>query len=307
MGVSQQRRYKVTLGQNNNALTWLIIINASAFVLINFIKIVYFFSDTPKEFFYSQVLSWFSLPAAPDKLITRPWVLLTYMVSHENIWSLIRNLLWLWGFGYIMQDLAGNNKLFPAYIYGGLTGASFFLLSVNLLPSLSQHIDAIQPMLGAGSAVMAVAIATTTFAPDYRIFPMLNGGIPLWVIALIFVAIDYAAIASSPNGAANAIAHLASGIVGYIYVRQVRRGSDWGIWMLNLVNWTDDLFNPEKKHKQIAYKEQHFYKASKTPFEKTPNVTQKKLDEILDKINQKGYYLLTDEEKEYLKKASKDI
>ena len=35
-------------------------------------------------------------------------------------------------------------------------------------------------------------------------------------------------------------------------------------------------------------------------------VTQNRLDEILDKINQKGYHFLTDEEKSFLKKASED-
>jgi len=53
-------------------------------------------------------------------------------------------------------------------------------------------------------------------------------------------------------------------------------------------------------------KQQTFYKATRKPFEKTPHVTQQKLDEILDKINMKGFHLLTDEEKEILKKASKE-
>ena len=37
-----------------------------------------------------------------------------------------------------------------------------------------------------------------------------------------------------------------------------------------------------------------------------PNVSQKRIDEILDKINQQGYRFLTDEEKEILKRASED-
>jgi len=35
-------------------------------------------------------------------------------------------------------------------------------------------------------------------------------------------------------------------------------------------------------------------------------VTQQRIDEILDKINQKGYHFLTDEEKELLKRASEE-
>jgi hypothetical protein len=42
------------------------------------------------------------------------------------------------------------------------------------------------------------------------------------------------------------------------------------------------------------------------PFTKTPLVTQQKVDEILEKIYQKGYGSLTEDEKEVLKRASKD-
>jgi hypothetical protein len=35
-------------------------------------------------------------------------------------------------------------------------------------------------------------------------------------------------------------------------------------------------------------------------------VTQQKVDEILDKINQKGYGRLTDEEKDLLRRASEE-
>ena len=149
---------------------------------------------------------------------------------------------------------------------------------------------------------MAVAVATTTLAPDYRIFPLINGGIPLWVLTLIFVAIDYATIASTSGG--YAIAHLAGGAIGFIFVRQLRNGNDWSLWMINLVDWIDNLFNPEKKEK--APKEKLFYKASGKPYQKRSNLTQQRLDEILDKINLQGYHLLTDEEKDFLKRASKE-
>ena len=52
--------------------------------------------------------------------------------------------------------------------------------------------------------------------------------------------------------------------------------------------------------------QQRFYKETRKPFEKKPHVTQQKLDEILDKINQEGYQSLSDEEKEFLKKASQE-
>lgn len=309
MAVMQRnRRNKILLGQDNNALTWLIIINTVIFVIINFIKIIYFLSyDTnmvAQQNFHLQILDWFSLPAGADKLATRPWTILVYMFSHESVWQLIGTLLWLWGFGNILQDLAGNSKLFPVYIYGGLAGAMFFILISNLVPQYKDATEAALPFLGGGAAVMAVALAATTMAPDYRIFPMIYGGIPLWVLTLIFVAVDYATIASSSGSFA--VAHLAGGVIGFLFVKQMQKGNDWSEWMIRLMNWFNNLFNPETKFKKKPFSQQNFYKAERKPFEKIPRVTQQKLDEILDKINLDGYQSLSTEEKEFLKKASQE-
>ena len=292
------------LGQDNNALTWLIIINATVFILLNFLKIVYFFSEVPGDFFQHQIVDWFSLPASLEKLGSRPWTLVTYMFSHLGVWELISTLLWLWGFGYILQDIAGNSKLLPIYLYGGFVGGAFFLLTNNIFPVLAQRVDYLPPMMGGSAAVMAVAVGTTTLAPEYRIFPLINGGIPLWVLTLIFVAIDYATIASASGGMA--IAHLAGGAVGFLYIKQLGIGNDMGAWMISLWHWCDSLFNPEKRDAAKSQKDKIYYKATQPPYKKTPNVTQQKLDDILDKINQEGYHMLTDEEKSFLKKASKE-
>ena len=159
-------------------------------------------------------------------------------------------------------------------------------------------------MMGGSAAVMAVAVGTTTLAPEYRIFPLINGGIPLWVLTLIFVAIDYATIASASGGMA--IAHLAGGAVGFLYIKQLGIGNDMGAWMISLWHWCDSLFNPEKRDAAKSQKDKIYYKATQPPYKKTPNITQQKLDDILDKINQEGYHMLTDEEKSFLKKASKE-
>ncbi len=305
MGIRDYSNKRIPLlGQENNALTWLIIINGTVFILLNFIKIVYFFSEVPQDFFQTQILDWFALPASLEKLSTRPWVLFTYMFSHLGVWQLISSLLWLWGFGYILQDLTGNRKLIPLYLYGGFVGAVFFLLTNNIFPVLAQQVDVLPPMMGAGASLMAVAVGTTTLAPDYRIFPMINGGIPLWVLTLIFVAIDYATIASSSGGMA--VAHLAGGAIGFIFIKQLGKGNDLGQWMIDLWHWLDNLFNPENKNYNKPQKDKLFYKTTEPPYKKTPNVTQQKLDDILDKINQEGYHMLTDEEKSFLKKASKE-
>jgi membrane associated rhomboid family serine protease len=299
---------KILLGQSDNALVMLVAVNAIVFVALHFIQVAYYLSynDAPvaEKFFNQQILDWVQLPASFNQLITRPWTLFTFMFCNYSVYSFISNILWLWAFGYIFQDLAGNKKVFPVYLYGGFAGALFFLLSVNFIPAFHSTVIAGGFLSGSGTAVLAIALAVTTLAPDFRIFPLINGGIPLWILTIVFVAVDFATIGSVSGG--YAIAHLAGGFIGFVFIKQLRRGIDWSNWMINFANWVNDLFDPEKKHKQKSTKEHLFYKADGNPYKKTPNVTQQKLDDILDKINQHGYYMLTDEEKDFLKRASKE-
>ncbi len=306
MAVMQQnKRNSTLLGSDHNALVWLIIINAVVFVLINFVKIIFYLSDSDINSFYNDVLSWFVLPAQMGKFVTRPWTLLTYMFTHDSVWSLIGSLLWLWGFGYILQDLTGNKKIIPIYLYGGFAGAVFFIATQYAFPALRANIDSAFPMIGAGSALMAIVIATTTLSPNFRLLPMINGGIPLWVLTIIFVVFDYSSIAGSNAG--TAVAHLAGAAAGFVFIRQMQKGNDGSIWMIQLFDWTNNLFNPEKKYESKPTRTQIFYKSAKKPFKKIHSrFSQQKLDEILDKINEDGYGSLSNDEKDYLKKASKE-
>lgn len=300
---SSRSARQILLGQDNNALVLLFAINMLVFLLINFIKIVYFISDTPQELFYRQILHWFTLPATADIYWGRPWTLISYMFTHHTIWHLISSMLWLWCFGYILQDLAGNKKLIPIYLYGGVTAALVFLIGYNTLPSLKPLAETVSPLLGAGASVMAIAAATTALAPNYRLFPLIGGGIPLWVLTAVYMLID---IGSMGSGLwILAVGHLMAAAIGYLYIQQLQRGNDWGAWMVSLVNWVNDWFNPSPSdRKQSSYRDDEYRGNNPRPFERIPKITQQKLDAILDKINQKGIDQLTEEEKEFLRKAS---
>ena len=68
----------------------------------------------------------------------------------------------------------------------------------------------------------------------------------------------------------------------------------------------ENIINDDKPKKGRRIKTELFYKSSSKPYKKTSNITQQKIDDILDKINQKGYSSLSEDEKEILKRASKE-
>lgn len=299
-------RRRLSLGQSGNILITLIAINLVLFVIFSFVKLVYYFNyGNPQGLilYNENVLPWFTLSADTNKILSRPWTILTHMFMHDGLWHVFANMLWLWAFGYILQDLTGNRKIIPIFIYGALAGAIAFVLAYNFLPALKPEMH-VASALGASAGVMAIAIATTMVAPGFRIFPMLNGGIALWVLTTLYVIIDLATIPlSNPGGH---IAHLAGALMGFLFIFFLRKGYDWSGWMNNFFDWVGNLFNPDKPKKGKRIKDELFYKASAAPYKKTSNISQRRVDEILDKINQKGYDSLTNEEKDLLKKASRE-
>jgi membrane associated rhomboid family serine protease len=304
-----EKEYKrrLLVGQGNNALITLIAISLVIFVIFFFIEtIIHLRYENKQEAiaaFNDNVLSWFVLPANVNKIGSRPWTILTHMFIETRTWNLIANMLWLWGFGRILQDLTGNRKIFPVFLYGALAGAFAFILTYNLLPSLKDQLP-VATTFGASAGIMAIAIATTMVASGYRIFPMLNGGIPLWVLTAIYFMIDLATIPGR-NPALYA-AHLTGAFTGFLFMYFFRMGYDWGEWINNFFDWFTNLFNPDKPKKGKNIKHELFYKSSSQPYKKTPNVTTQRIDEILDKISQKGYHSLSEEEKDLLKRASQD-
>ncbi len=300
----QKRGRRLTIGQDGNTLTMLIAVQLVIFVVLAFVKVVYYFRGGDAMSLYeSQVLSWVALPADLPVLLARPWTLLTHMFVHDAVGHIIANMIWLWVFGYIFQDLTGNKKLVPLFFYGALTGAVAFILSYNIIPALHPALGEAKA-IGASAGIMAIAIGATVLSPGYRIFPMINGGIPLWVVTLLFAILDLATIPyNNPGGH---IAHLAGAGMGLVFVRQLQQGREWGEWINRFFDWANNLFNPAKPARGQASKTQLYYKSTVTPFKKTVHLTQQKVDEILEKIHQKGYHTLNDEEKEVLKRASKE-
>jgi membrane associated rhomboid family serine protease len=301
----KKRANKFLLGADDNALIALFAINVIFFLVLMVIQVGLFAGEKTPEYFYTHIVQWFELPSSLTKLSERPWTVLTYMFSDTggNIIRAISNMIWLWAFGYILQEMAGNDKIIPIYIYGGLLGAVFFITANYALPPLAAF-KGTAGLLGANAGVMAVAMATTALSPGYRFFTQIRGGIPIWVLMTVYILIDFVGVAGL--GAAYSLSHLGGALAGFLFVVFLRRGKDGSIWMNKLYQKFITLFEPKKsdnKKKEVDI----FYNAgNRKPFTKTSNVTQKRVDEILDKINQKGYHFLTDEEKAFLKKAAED-
>jgi membrane associated rhomboid family serine protease len=297
-------RKRMNLGQDGNALVQLLILNAVIFVVLKFIYVVFLLTNASMDGYFTHVFNWFILPASAEKLAWRPWTIISFMFTDYQLLHFISNMFWLWSFGYILQDLTGNRKLVPIYLYGGLVGAFLFVLVHMVVPGFQANAQT-DSLFGGNCSIAAVAIATTVVSPDYRIFPMISGGIPLWILTLVFLLLNFSGI--DHGGMATSIAYGGGAVTGWLFIYLLRSGRDCSIWINQFFDWLADLFNPDKKKKPKNKKDEFYYNVSGTqPYKKIPNITQKRIDEILDKINQQGYRYLTSEEKEILKRAAEE-
>lgn len=300
------KRNRFSLGQDGNALMALFTLNIIFFLILLTSQVAYLFYEQSSELYSAQVVQWFELPASLTKFSERPWTIVTYMFSDtgNNLIRIISNMLWLWAFGYILQEMTGNDKLIPIYIYGGVVGGIFFIAANHLIPSIQPNLDN-AALLGANSGTMAVAMATTALSPNHKFFTMIRGGISIWILMAVYLFIDLVGVSSL--NAAYSLSHIGGAIAGFTFVLLLRKGKDGSVWMNKLYSWFANLFNPNKKSRKVATKDKVFYNTgNRSPYSKKAIITQQRVDEILDKINQRGYQFLTDEEKQILKKAAEE-
>jgi membrane associated rhomboid family serine protease len=280
----QDIRYKML--QTGSRINLLIGINVLVFLLINIpATILRLMGNNMLGSFSNDYLA---LPAYLPTLATRFWTPLTYMFIHADIFHILFNMLWLFWMGKIFEEYLGNKRLVGLYIMGGLAGAALYVLCYNVFP-LFASVKSVSIVVGASASVMAIVVATATLLPNYSIYLMFLGSVKLKWIAVFYVIIDFLSI-TGPN-AGGEIAHLGGALLGFIYIKQLNRGNDWG-------RSVDSIFNQRPKVKVVSQNRSYQQQNPSAP-------RQEEIDHILDKISQTGYESLNKHEKEVLFRASK--
>ena len=282
------KEIQIKMLHSGSKLNLLIGINILVFLLVNIT------STFTKLFFHSDIIDYFDLeylrlPASLHKLLTHFWTPITYMFMHADIWHILMNMLWLYWFGQIFEEFLGKKRTLGLYLMGGFSGAFFFVFFYNVLPFYTQlHVADSSTLVGASAGVMAVMVATATQLPDYTISLILIGPVRLKWLVLFFILIDFLGITSANAG--GELSHLGGALIGFIYIKQLQKGSDW-------IAGIASVFKPRPKMKVV----------SSNPSGRSSGAPrQEEIDLILDKISRSGYDSLTKQEKEILFRASNE-
>ncbi len=276
-----------------DTLQRLLIVNISLFLIVRIINAISRLFLVPVLSF-DDVSFYLAIPASFTLLLTKPWTIITYMFFHWDVMHILFNMLWLYWMGKIFQEYLGSKKLLNTYLAGGISGALFFILAYNAFPLFSNSLHT-SFALGASASVLAVTVATATLLPDYPIQLLLFGTVRLKWIAVITILLDLINI--SGDNAGGHIAHLGGAMYGFIYIRSLQKGTDLTAWLTKLF----DKFGSKQKMK-VAHRQ----KKKDEDYNINRKAKQDRMDDILDKISKSGYGSLTQEEKNFLFKISKE-
>lgn len=277
--------------------TRLIYINLIVFVVVRLLLLIgdFFMQGS----YGTDILNKLMLHADFKKLLTQPWSVFTYMFVHLSFWHIVFNLLVLYWFGRIFEDLVSSARLIPVFILGGLVGGVVFLFSSNFLPVLNTVLGK-STLIGASAGIAAIIVSTATLAPNYGIHLLFVGRVEIKWIAIVLIGMDILFLSEGNTG--GRLAHLGGALAGYLYVVQLRRGLDIADFFILIWSKLTSVFKRNEKKLRVVKKPTA---AASKPKKVVDADHQEKLDAILDKISRSGYDSLTTDEKAFLFDISK--
>ena len=274
-------------------LNKLIYINIAAFILLSIINVFSFMF----EFNTYLLLDKLYLPANITNLVKQPWSIISYMFLHNGLLHILFNMIWLHFAGKLFLQYLNPQQLLTTYILGGISGGIIFILAYNYIP-VFQGMSNSASAIGASASVLAIMIAIATYVPNYAVRLPFFGFIKLKYIAIFIVTID---LLSIPNANAGGhLAHIGGALFGYFYIIQMKKGTDYSIYFLNLLKLVLNTFKRKKRRNT-----KHSRPKSDYDFNSERSLRQREIDKILEKIANSGYDSLSKTEKAILFNASK--
>lgn len=301
---SLKYQFKNAFKQSDNALMQLIIINIAIFVILGVLLV--FSTLFGFEGVFEAIYRQFTIPPRVGDFIMRPWTIITYAFTHSlsGLFHILFNMLILYWFGKLVQEYLGSDKVLSLYVLGALAGGIAYLLAYNLVPYYAAGLN-FPGMVGASAAVYAVSVAAATLMPNYTFHLIFLGPVKIKYIVLVYIFISF--LGSVGGNAGGNIAHLGGALMGFVFIKQLQQGRDFGKPVVAIIEFFKGLFSPRPKIK-VSYTnpKAKYKKATERPkSDPRPVSEQEEIDLILDKISASGYESLTKDEKQKLFNASR--
>ncbi|GAB3952976.1 rhomboid family intramembrane serine protease [Spirosoma harenae] len=297
--------FRSEFNKPNNTLVQLILINTVVFLVLLLTKVG--LTMAQNEPIYYFILEQLTIPGDIKAFLHKPWTLFSYFFTHEDIFHILYNMLFLYWFGRLIDEYLGNRRLVGLYIMGGLAGGLLYLTLFNLVPYFQMRAATAQ-MLGASAAAFSVAVGAATLLPNYTFHLLFFGPVRIKYIVFFFIVLSIAQ--SAGINAGGHLAHLGGALMGFFYVKLLQNGTDLGRPIYWIADGWSNLLKPKPPIK-VSYRQRSnastqgsSYVSSSGTASTMSTPDQDEVDNILDKISRSGYESLTREEKQKLFRAS---
>lgn len=276
-------------GYDNNAILKLVFFIAGAYIMLAISwavgMIVNLSADKFNEFFLPNI----GLPQLAQ-FPAKWWTLFVYGLFHfpNSFMEMLSNMLWLYMFGSVLQSLVGKKQIWAVFYYSTLLGGLFYL-AAQLLPGGMGQCPPL--IMGPRAGIVGMAAATVTIAPKYRFYLSDTFSIPIMAVAAVFMLLMIVGTGMwLPVGAM-----LAGGaLMGFVYIKLLQAGYRPAQWVYSLYDTMEKMVTPGAR-----------VSGNKNRRNAQPANKESRVDELLDKINQKGYKSLSKEERDFLSNAGK--
>lgn len=276
-----------------NGVVHLMLLLGTCYIVFHALKVILIIASSSPQDIEAMMWPYVALGSV-EGWLQKPWTLLSHSLVEARIMTMVTNLLWIYFFGSVLQTLIGYKEVFPLFIFSTVGTGIVFIISSIWLPISSDFL-----LQGGSLGIIAIGSAALIIAPKYRHHISEHFSFPLWVAFLIFLILN---VFLTQSETIYYILVAASGILAWTYTRMVsngfRLGDRWYGGISKIYNSFDkDERNPERGiQSQILNHQGAELKAR-----------EKQLNELLDKIHQKGMNSLSAKELEILEKLSQDI
>ncbi len=281
----------------SNALRILLLANAAVFIIALLGKNYYLNLSGVGYGSLREYILYFGafFPTSPLEV----WRYVSYMFIHFDFMHFFFNMLMLWMFGSEVAEWMGTRHFVSMYFFCGIFAAlfSFFMCLLGLTNN---------PIIGASGALMGVFVAYYKFFPERMLLMFFV--IPMKIKHAIWVMIALDILFANSGDAIAHFAHLGGVVAGFLYMAVYQNGpkviyNSPLSGFFRLFSSHPEKYNRTRSSSSRSYENDSVEEPEVLEGEVFYVNEQKRMDEILKKVERDGIQSLSESEREFLLKA----
>ena len=216
----------------------------------------------------------------PGKYIQNTYQVFTYMFLHalqRRPMHIVFNMLYLWMFGVDVEKRLGSRSFAWMYficgVGAGVLSAVFFAI-MNLMTGNAG------PVIGASGAIFGVMLAYGLLFPERMILLFFILPIKAIYLVMFMIAAEVVYLVTGAAGNVAHIAHVSGALFAYLYLLNEKA-------IMKSAPRADAIQRVREKIETISEAEE-----------------QRRIDDILDKINREGMHKLSRNERAFLRRRA---